>query len=113
MTADRADSGNRWSSGDSIESLAAQQATADPSGQPSPDDQPPLAADVLAVPRQGLESRAGAAKRVLIIGGGMAGLVAAYELKRQGHDPIVLEAQYRVGGRVYTLRSFAPGLYAE
>ena len=44
---------------------------------------------------------------------GMAGLVAAYELKRQGHDPVVLEAQHRVGGRIYTLRSFAPGLYAE
>ena len=34
----------------------------------------------------------------------MAGLVAAYELKRQGHDPVVLEAQNRVGGRIYTLR---------
>lgn len=51
--------------------------------------------------------------RVLIIGAGMAGLVAAYELMRQGHDPIVLEAQHRVGGRVHTLRGFAPGLYAE
>src|SRR5215204_1740983 len=113
MTEDREESDTRWSSGDKIESLAAEQAKADPSGQPSPGDQPPLPRDVLAVPRAGLESRAGAAKRVLIIGGGMAGLVAAYELKRQGHDPIVLEAQYRVGGRVYTLRSFAPGLYAE
>src|SRR5215217_525178 len=52
-------------------------------------------------------------KRVMIIGGGMAGLVAAYELARAGHDPLVLEAQNRVGGRVYTLRNFAPGLYAE
>ena len=34
--------------------------------------------------------------------------------KRQGHEPLVLEAQNRVGGRVYTLREpFAPGLYAE
>ena len=31
----------------------------------------------------------------------------------QGHDPLILEAQNRVGGRVYTLRNFAPGLYAE
>jgi monoamine oxidase len=52
-------------------------------------------------------------KRVIIIGAGMAGLVAAYELARAGHDPLVLEAQNRVGGRVYTLRKFAPGLYAE
>ncbi|HUQ44655.1 MAG TPA: flavin monoamine oxidase family protein [Candidatus Limnocylindria bacterium] len=52
-------------------------------------------------------------KRVIIIGAGMAGLVAAYELARAGHDPVILEAQNRVGGRVYTLRKFAPGLYAE
>src|SRR5437868_4938168 len=61
----------------------------------------------------GLTGSGGPRKRVLIIGGGMAGLVAAYELMRQGHDPVVLEAQQRVGGRVYTLRGFAPGLYAE
>ncbi|MFD2354188.1 FAD-dependent oxidoreductase [Nonomuraea ferruginea] len=47
-------------------------------------------------------------KRVLVIGAGMAGLVAAYELMRQGHEPVVLEAQQRVGGRVLTLRDFAP-----
>src|SRR5215207_1258251 len=52
-------------------------------------------------------------KRVIIIGAGMAGLVAAYELARAGYDPLILEAQNRVGGRVYTLRKFAPGLYAE
>jgi monoamine oxidase len=104
----------RWGSADTIESLAAEQSKVDPSGQPSPDEAPPVPSDVLAVPREGLESRPGAgAKRVLIIGGGIAGLVAAYELKRQGHDPLVLEAQSRVGGRIYTLRSFAPGLYAE
>jgi monoamine oxidase len=47
------------------------------------------------------------------MGAGMAGLVAAFELLRQGHEPIVLEAQNRVGGRVWTCRDFAPGLYAE
>ena len=102
-----------WKQADTIESLAAEQAKADPSGQPPPDQAPPPPADVMAVPREGLEGRSGARKRVLIIGAGMAGLVAAYELKRQGHDPVVLEAQHRVGGRIYTLRSFAPGLYAE
>jgi monoamine oxidase len=59
------------------------------------------------------ERRDQPAKRVIIIGAGMAGLVAAYELARAGHDPLILEAQNRVGGRVYTLRTFAPGLYAE
>jgi monoamine oxidase len=53
-------------------------------------------------------------KKVIVVGAGMAGLVAAYELLRAGHDPLILEAQSRVGGRVYTLREpFAPGLYAE
>jgi monoamine oxidase len=59
------------------------------------------------------EQRPGPGKRVIIIGAGMAGLVAGYELANAGHDPVILEAQNRVGGRVYTLRKFAPGLYAE
>jgi monoamine oxidase len=82
--------------------------------QPNPADAPPVPIDVLDIARNGLGARPGPAKRVLIIGGGMAGLVAAYELRRQGHDPLVLEAQGRVGGRIYTLRApFGPGLYAE
>jgi monoamine oxidase len=36
----------------------------------------------------------------VIIGGGIAGLVAAFELRRPGHEPLVLEARHRVGGRV-------------
>ena len=52
-------------------------------------------------------------KRVIVMGAGLAGLVAAYELKQQGHEVIVVEAQNRVGGRVLTCRDFAPGLYAE
>ena len=84
----------------------------DPEEQPPPSDVP-VAAEVLSVPGAGLEPRAGERKRVVVIGAGMAGLVAAFELARQGHDPLILEAQNRVGGRVYTLRAFAPGLYAE
>jgi monoamine oxidase len=73
----------------------------------------PLSAADLVTPAAGLEHRDQVPKRVIVIGAGLAGLVAAFELARQGHDPVVLEAQNRVGGRVYTLRDFAPGLYAE
>ena len=59
---------------------------------------------LLETARHGLPRREGPAKRVVIVGAGMAGLVAAWELLRAGHDPIVLEARARVGGRVHTLR---------
>jgi monoamine oxidase len=58
-------------------------------------------------------ARRGGPQRVIVIGGGLAGLCAAYELQQQGHTAIVLEAQTRPGGRVRTLRDFAPGLFTE
>jgi monoamine oxidase len=85
----------------------------DESPEPSPEGAPPVPPDMLRVPTAGLGTRPYPRKRVVVIGGGLAGLVAAHELKRQGHQVVVLEAQDRVGGRIYTLRSFAPGLYAE
>lgn len=53
-------------------------------------------------------------KKVLIVGAGLAGLVAGYELTQAGHDVTILEAQLRPGGRVQTVReTFSDGLYAE
>src|ERR1051325_28629 len=58
--------------------------------------------------------RRGAAKRVVIIGAGLAGLAAGHELTQAGHEVTILEARTRPGGRVHTLREpFSDGLYAE
>jgi monoamine oxidase len=57
---------------------------------------------------------AGAKKRVLVVGGGLAGLSCAYELMRLGHNVTVLEAAGRTGGHVRTAHDpFADGLYAD
>ncbi|MBC7249190.1 MAG: flavin monoamine oxidase family protein [Anaerolineae bacterium] len=71
-------------------------------------------ASYLSIITEGLKPEPVRSQRVIIVGAGVAGLVAAYELLRAGHDPVLLEARQRVGGRVYTLREpFAQGLYAE
>ncbi len=64
--------------------------------------------------------------KVVILGAGVAGLSAAYELGKAGYDCIVLEARDRVGGRNWSIRrdvrlemndgtrqlcEFDPGLY--
>ena len=41
---------------------------------------------------------------VVVLGGGIAGLVAAYELRSLGFSVVVLEARERPGGRNYTVR---------
>ena len=48
--------------------------------------------------------------RVVVIGAGLAGLVAAEELERAGREVLVLEARDRVGGRTWSrrLRGGAP-----
>jgi monoamine oxidase len=53
-------------------------------------------------------------RQVLVLGAGLAGLAAAYELKKAGYAVTVIEARTRPGGRVLTYRDpFADGLYAE
>jgi monoamine oxidase len=52
--------------------------------------------------------------QVVVLGAGLAGLAAAYELKKAGYAVTVIEARTRPGGRVLTYRDpFADGLYAE
>lgn len=52
-----------------------------------------------AVGGGGVENR-----RIIVIGAGIAGLVAAYELERLGHRVEVLEGNNRIGGRIHTHR---------
>lgn len=66
-----------------------------------------LACQPTRAPREG-------AKRVVVVGAGLAGLAVAHALRRRGIDVLVLEAQDRPGGRISTLRSpWTEGLYVE
>src|ERR1700722_5765407 len=47
----------------------------------------------------------GRGRRVVIIGAGIAGMVLAYELRKAGYAPLVLEARERPGGRNWSLRA--------
>ncbi|NUR45701.1 MAG: FAD-dependent oxidoreductase, partial [Sphingomonas sp.] len=81
----------------------------------------PAGAENFTLPRT-----SGNGRSVVILGGGIAGLVSAYELRKAGYRVTVLEARNRIGGRVWTIRggdrivqtgrpdqhaSFDPGLY--
>jgi monoamine oxidase len=54
------------------------------------------------------------ARRIIILGAGIAGLTAGLKLREWGYQVTLLEARNRPGGRVHTLREpFADGLHAE
>src|SRR5215831_3292268 len=51
---------------------------------------------------------------VVVVGAGLAGLTAAYDLMSMGADVVLLDARDRVGGRVWTIHDgFADRQHAE
>src|SRR5579871_2286283 len=46
----------------------------------------------------------GNGRRIVIIGAGIAGMVLAWELRKAGFEPLILEARSRAGGRNWSLR---------
>lgn len=48
-------------------------------------------------------------KRIVIVGAGFAGLMAAHELKSVGYSVVLVDARRRVGGRVVTYTDLVPG----
>ncbi|MBM3621994.1 MAG: FAD-binding protein [Alphaproteobacteria bacterium] len=52
-----------------------------------------------------LAQGSGSGVRVVILGAGIAGMVAAHELAKAGYDVRILEARSRPGGRIWTLRA--------
>jgi monoamine oxidase len=50
---------------------------------------------------------------IAIIGGGVAGLTAAYRLQAAGATPVLFEASNRWGGRMFTQYDFYKGMFCE
>jgi monoamine oxidase len=46
----------------------------------------------------------GKGRRIVIVGAGIAGMVVAWELRKSGYTPLILEARHRAGGRNWSLR---------
>jgi monoamine oxidase len=59
-------------------------------------------------------AQAATAPRIVVVGGGLAGLTATYRLKQAGYAAQLYEASDRTGGRCWTIRgAFADGQIAE
>src|SRR5687767_3540621 len=59
------------------------------------------------------QRQVGRGRRVLVIGGGYAGLACAHELISAGYHVTVLESRNRVGGRVISFGDMVKGKVVE
>jgi monoamine oxidase len=65
-------------------------------------------------PRTGIPAKDAPQGAVAIVGGGVAGLTAAYRLQRRGVEVHLYEASRRLGGRMWTKRNFnADDMFCE
>ena len=67
----------------------------------------------LDILKSGLPQTGQPGRHIVIIGAGMAGLTAGLLLQEAGHKVTILEAQNRLGGRVFTYHGFPGKLYGE
>ncbi len=58
-------------------------------------------------------AKEGGAQSIAIVGGGVAGLTAAYRLQEAGAKPVLFEASSRWGGRMFTVYDFYKGMFCE
>lgn len=59
-------------------------------------------------------TKSAAGKKIIVAGAGITGLCCAYELMKNGHEVVVMEASGRHGGHVFTGRDgLSDGLYAD
>jgi monoamine oxidase len=64
----------------------------------------PSTAFAAGAPPDLVQGGGGAGAKVVILGAGVAGMAAAWELGKAGYDCTILEARARTGGRVWTVR---------
>lgn len=69
--------------------------------------------DSLEILKNGLPEVDLPPRSIVVVGAGMAGLTAAMLLKEAGHTVTILEAQNRLGGRVFTYYDFPGKMYGE
>jgi monoamine oxidase len=73
-----------------------------------------LAASAVTVGRLSPPARAARTPKVVVVGGGLAGLTCAYRLRQAGYVAELHEASNRIGGRCWTIRdAFRQGQIAE